>query len=89
VLDSDEELSSLSGAKKRKRKAGHANDGARHVLNLIDSDEDSEGKKASGKRPRTQMSGSRTSNHAMDSLSGPSTSSSNPGRLSDVIVLDD
>jgi len=91
VLDSDEERSS-SRAMKRKRKVGHVDEDAGHVLNLIDSDEESDRKKAAGKKPRTQTFSSRTSGDGVDSSSGPSGSSRNqrnPGRLSDVIVIDD
>ena len=90
VLDSDEEGPALLRAKKRKRKAGHVDEGAKQVLNLSDSDEESDRRKAVGKKARTQLSIPRPSiNNGVDSLSGPSGTSRNQRRRSDVIVIDD
>lgn len=86
----DEERTS-SRVRKRKRNAGPVDEGARHVLNLIDSDEESNGQKDAGKKARAQISGTRTPSDEVGSLSGPSGSSRmrNPARHSDVIVIDD
>ena len=90
VLDSDEEGPALLKAKKRKRKGGHVDEGAKQVLDLSDSDEESDRREAVGKKARTQLSNPRPSNNnGVDSLSGPSGTSRNQRRRSDVIVIDD